>query len=139
MGRPSTTECTHPPTYAPTYVRGLMASVVQGHMFPLQVTFRGTEMTVISLPELSGAHPDAVGVLTNPADHLSGCGPGLGAMSAHRPGSQNPHRVTHPELMRCGLWSGLGSHGVLLLELLANLPGLLPRKAFLGIHCHAIT
>ena len=95
----------------------------------------------MSLPQQSGAHLDAVGFLTNPADHLSVIEPRLGAVSAHRPGCQYPHRVTHPELMRCGLRGGLVSHGVLLLELLADLPrrSLLPRKELLGIHCHGIT
>ena len=110
-------------------------------MFPTNIRLTGTKLTFMSLPELSRAHLDAVGVLTDPADHLSGCGPDFGAVSAHRPGSQYPHRVPHPELMRCRLWGGLGSHGVLLLELLANLPrrGLMPREELLGIHCHAFT
>ena len=110
-------------------------------MFPTEVRLTGTELTFMSLLQLSGADLDALGVLTNPADVLSGFEPRLGAVSAHRPGSQYPHRVTHPELMRCGPQGGLGSHGVLLLQLLANVlhGSLLPREDLLCIHRHAIT
>ena len=52
---------------------GLMGGIVQGHMFPTNIRLTGTELTLMWFPELSGAHLDAVGVLTNPADHLSGC------------------------------------------------------------------
>ena len=51
---------------------GLMGGVVQGHMFLAGSRLTGTELTFMSLPELFGAHLDPVGVLTNPADHLSG-------------------------------------------------------------------
>ena len=80
---------------------GLMCGVAQGHMLATEVGFPHTELTLVALPELSVTHLDAVGVLTNPADHLSGCEPGLGAVGAHRAGSDHPHRVSHPELLRC--------------------------------------
>ena len=97
-------------------------------MFPMDIRLTGTDLTFMSFPELSGAHIDAVGVLTNPADHVSACEQGLGAVSAQRPRSQYSHLVTHPELVQCRLRGGLGSQAVLFLELLANLPrrGLLP-------------
>ena len=82
---------------------GLMGDLVQGHMFPTDITLTGTEFTFMSFPELSGARLDAVGVLTNPTDHLTRSEPGFGAVSAHRPGSQYLDRVTQPELMRCRL------------------------------------
>ena len=71
-----------------------MGVVVQRHMFATDVRFLGRELTLLWLPELSGANLDAVDVLSNSADHVSACEQGLGAMSAHRPGSQYPHRVT---------------------------------------------
>ena len=52
---------------------GLMGGLVQGHMFLTDVGLTGAELTLMSLPELSGAHLDAVGVLNNPADQLPGC------------------------------------------------------------------
>ena len=120
---------------------GLMGCVVQRLMLITDVRPPGTELTLMPLPELSGSHSDAVGVLTNPAHHLSGCEPGLGAVSAHRSGSQYPQRVTHPELPSCGLQGGPGSHGMLVLKLLANFlrRNLLQRKELLGIRCHAFT
>ena len=42
-------------------------------MSATEVGFPHTELTLVALPELSVTHLDAVGVLTNPADHLSGC------------------------------------------------------------------
>ena len=95
----------------------------------------------MALPELSVTHLDAVGVLTNPADHLAGCEPGLGAVGAHRAGSDHPHRVSHPELLRCRARGGLLTLSMLLLKLLADVPRrlLLPREELLGIHSHAIT
>ena len=118
-----------------------MGGIVQGHMFPTNIRLTGTELTFMSLPELSGAHLDAIGVLTNPTDHLSGCEPGFSTMSAHRLGSQYSNRVTHPELISCRFRGGLGSDGMLLLELIANVSrrDLLPREEVLGIHCHAFT
>ena len=65
---------------------GLLGSVVQGDMLPQDVRFTGTELTFMLLTELAEAHLDAVGALTNLADHLSGCEPGVGAVSAHWPG-----------------------------------------------------
>ena len=50
----------------------LMCGLVQGHMLATEVGFPHTELTLVALPELSVTHLDAVGVLTNPADHLSG-------------------------------------------------------------------
>ena len=85
-----------------------MGSVVRGNMFPTDVRRTRTELTFMLLPELSRAHLDVVGVLTNPADQLSGCELGLGAQSAHRLGPQYPHWL--PEPMRCGLGGDLGSH-----------------------------
>ena len=79
----------------------LMCGIVQGHMLATEVGFPHTELTLVALPELSVTHLDAVGVLTNPANHLSGCEPGFGAVGAHRAGSDHPHRVSHPELLRC--------------------------------------
>ena len=63
------------------------------------------------------------------------------SLTAHRPGSQYPHWVTHPERVQCRLRGSFGSDGVLLLKLLTNLPrrGLLPLEELLGIHCHAFT
>ena len=58
----------------------LMCGIVQGHMLATEVGIPHTELTLVALPELSGTHLDAVGVLTNPADHLSGCEPGFGAV-----------------------------------------------------------
>ena len=49
---------------------GLMGGVVLGHMFTTDIRLTGTELTFMSRPHLSGANLDAVGVLTNPADHL---------------------------------------------------------------------
>ena len=79
----------------------LMCGIVQGHMSATEVGFPQTELTLVALPELSVTHLDALGVLTNPADLLSGCEPGFGAVGAHRAGSDHPHRVSHPELLRC--------------------------------------
>ena len=79
----------------------LMCGVVQGHILATEVGFPHTELTLVELPELSVTHLDALGVLTNPADHLSRCEPGFGAVGAHRAGSDQPHRVSHPELLRC--------------------------------------
>ena len=79
----------------------LMCGIVQGHMLATEVGFPHTELTLAALPELSVTHLDAVGVLTNPADHLSGCEPGFGAVAAHRAGSDDPHRVSDPEPLRC--------------------------------------
>ena len=95
----------------------------------------------MALPESSVTHLDAVGVLTDPADHLSGCEPGFGAVGAHGAGSDHPHRVSHPELLRCRARGGLLTHGMLLLELLADVPRrcLLPRKEFLCVHSHTFT
>ena len=114
----------------------LMCGVVQGHMLDTEIGFPHTELTFVALPKLSVAHLDAVGVLTNPANHLPGCEPGFGAVGAHGAGSDHPHRVSHPELLRCRARGGLLTHGMLLLELLADVPRrcLLPRKEFLGIH-----
>ena len=98
-----------------------MGCIVQGHMFRTDVRLTGTELTFMSLPELSGAHLNALGVFINHADHVSRWKPGCDAVSAHGPGPQYPHRVTHRELMRCRLQGGPGSHGVLLLELLPQL------------------
>ena len=50
----------------------LMCGVAQGHMLATEVGFPHTELTLVALPELSVTHLYAVGVLTNPADHLSG-------------------------------------------------------------------
>ena len=95
----------------------------------------------MALLELSVTHLDAVGVLANPADHLSGCEPGFGAVGAHRAGSDHPNQVSHPEVLRCRARGGLLTLGVLLLELLADVPRrcLLPRKEFLGVHGHTMT
>ena len=71
-----------------------MCGIVQGHMLATEVGLPHTELTLMALPELSVTHLDAVGVLTNPADHLSGCEPGFGAVGAHRAGSDHPHRVS---------------------------------------------
>ena len=65
----------------------LMCGIVQGHMLATEVRFPHTELTLEALPELSVTHLDAVDVLTIPADHLSGCEPGFGAVGAHRAGS----------------------------------------------------
>ena len=64
----------------------LMCGKVQGHMLATGVGFLNTELTLVVLPELSVTHLDAVGVLTNPADHLPGCEPGFCAVGAHRGG-----------------------------------------------------
>ena len=119
----------------------LMCGIAQGHMLATEVGFPHTELTLVALPELSVTHLDAVGVLTNPADNLAGCEPGFGAVGAHRAGSDHPHRVSHPELLRCRARGGLLTLSVLLLELLADVPRrlLLPREEFLGIHSPAIT
>ena len=110
-------------------------------MLATEVGFPHTELTLVALSELSVTHLDAVGVLTNPADHLSGCEPGFAAMGAHGAGSDHPHRVSHPELLRCRAWGGLLTLSMLLLELLAGVTCrcFLPREEFLGIHGHAIT
>ena len=101
---------------------GLMCGVVQGHMLATEIGFPHTELTFVALPELSVTHLDAVGVLTDPADHLSGCEPGLGAPGAHGAGSDHPHWVSHPEPLRCRARGGLLRHSVILLELLADVP-----------------
>ena len=95
----------------------------------------------MTLPELSVTHLDAVGVLTNPADHLSGCEPGFGAVGAHRAGSDQLNRVSHPEILRCRARDGLLMLSMLLLELPPDVPRrcFLPRKEFLGVHGHTIT
>ena len=110
-------------------------------MLATEVGFPHTELTLVALPELSVAYLDAVGVLTNPVDHLSGCEPGLGAVGTHGAGSDHPHRVSHPELSRCRARGGLLTLGMLLLELLADVPRrrLLPRKELLGVHGHTFT
>ena len=114
---------------------GLVGCVDHGHMRRTDVRLSGTELALMSLPELLGAHLDTVGVFINPAQHLSEREPGFGVLSAHRSGSQDPYRVTNSELMRFRLWGRPGSQGVLLVQLLANLPrhSLLPRKEVLGI------
>ena len=101
---------------------GLMCGVAQGHMLATEVGFPHTELTLVALPKLSVTYLDAVGVLTNPAEHLSGCEPGFGAVGAHRAGSDHPHRVSHPELLRCRARGGLLTLSMLLLELLADVP-----------------
>ena len=95
----------------------------------------------MALPKLSLTHLDAVGVLTNPADHLSGCELGFGAVGAHRAGSDHPHRVSHPELLRCRARGGLLTLSMLLPELLADVPRrcLFPREEILDVHGHTIT
>ena len=110
-------------------------------MLATKIGFPHTELTLVALPELSVTHLDAVGVLTNPADHLSGCEPGFGAVGAHRAGSDHPYRVSHPELLRCRAQGALLTLSMLLLELLADVPRccLLPRKELLGVHGHTIT
>ena len=65
---------------------GLMCGIAQGHVLATEVGFPHTELTLVALPELSVTHLDAVGVLTNPADHLSGCKPGFGAVGAQKGG-----------------------------------------------------
>ena len=102
---------------------------------------RRTGLTLMPLSGLSGTHLDAVGVRTNPADYLSGSESRPAAVSTHGPGSQYPHCIIHPELMRCGFRGGLGPHGRLFLELLGYLPrgSLLVGKDLLGVHSHAIT
>ena len=55
-------------------------------MLATELGFQHTELTLVALPELSVTHLDAVGVLTNPADNLSGFEPGFGAVGAHRAG-----------------------------------------------------
>ena len=119
----------------------LMCGIVHGHMLATEVGFPQTELTLVALPELSVTNLDALGVLTNPADHLSGCEPGFGAVGAQGAGSDHPHRVSHPELLRCRARGGLLTLSVLLLELLADVPRrcLLPRNEFLGVHGHTIT
>ena len=119
----------------------LMCGIVQGHMLATEVGFPDTELTLVALPELSVTNLDAVGVLTNPAHRLSGCEPGFGAVGAHIAGSDHPHRVSHPELLRCPARGGLLTLSMLLLELVADVLRrcLLPRKEFLGVHGHAIT
>ena len=67
----------------------LMCGVAQGHVLAKEVGFPHTELTLVALRELSVTHLDAVGVLTNPADHLSGCESGFGAVGAHRAGSDH--------------------------------------------------
>ena len=89
-------------------------------MLPTDVRLGATDLTFMSLPELSGADLDIAGVLTNPANHLSGCEAGLGAVSPLRLGSQYPQRVTRSGLLRYGLRGGLSWHGMLFLELLAR-------------------
>ena len=120
---------------------GNMCGVVQGHMLATEIGFPHTELTFVALPKLSVTHLDAVGVLTNPADNLSGCEPGFGAVGAHGAGSDHPHWVSHLALLRCRTGGGLLTHGMLLLELPADVPRLcfLPRKEFLGVHGHNFT
>ena len=65
-----------------------MGGVIQGHMLPTDVGLTCTELTLMPLPELSRAHLDSVGVITNPTNYLSGRKSGLGAVSAHWSGSQ---------------------------------------------------
>ena len=110
-------------------------------MLATEVGFPHTELTLVALPELSVTHLDAVGVVTNPANHLSGCEPGFGAVGAQRAGSDHPRGVSHPELLRCRARGGLLTLSMLLLELLADVPRrcLMPRKEFLGVHGHTIT
>ena len=112
----------------------LMCGVVQGHMLATEVGFPHTELTLVALAELSVTQLDAVGVLTNPADHLSRYEPGFGAVGAHGAGSDHPHRVSHPEPLRRRAQGGLLTLGILLLELLADVPRrcLLPRKESLA-------
>ena len=119
----------------------LMCGVVHGHMLATEVGFPHTELTLVALLELSVTHFDAVGVLTNPADHLSGCEPGFGAVGAHRAGSDHPHWVSHPELLRCRARGRLLTLSMLLLELLVDVLRrcLLPREDILGVHGHTIT
>ena len=103
-------------------------------MLATEVGFPHTDLTLVALPELSVTHLDAVCVLTNPAHHLVGCEPGFGAVGAHGAGADHPHRVSHPELLRCRARGGLLTLSMLLLELLADVPRrlLLPREEFLG-------
>ena len=110
-------------------------------MLATKVRFPHTELTLAALPELCVTHLDAVGILTNAADHLSGLEPGFGAVGAHRAGSDHPHRVSHPERLRCRARGGLLTLSILLLELLADVRRrcLLPRKEFLRVHGHTIT
>ena len=119
----------------------LTCGIVQGHMLATEVGFSHTELTLVALPELSVTHFDAVGVLTNPADHLSGCEPGFGAVGAHAAGSDHPHRVSHPEILRCRAQGGLLTLSMLFLVLLADVSRrrLLPRQEFLCVHGHTIT
>ena len=120
---------------------GLICGVVQGHMLATEIGFPHTELTLVALPALSVTHLDAVGVLTNPADHLSECEPGFCAVGAHGAGSDHSHRVSHLELLRCRTRGGLLTHGMLLLELLTDVPRrcCLPTKEFLGVHGHTVT
>ena len=57
----------------------LMCGVVKGYMLATEVAFPHTESTLVALPELFVTHLDAVAVLTNPADRLTGSEPGLGS------------------------------------------------------------
>ena len=93
------------------------------------------------LSELSEALLDSLGVLTNPADYLSGYEPRLRVVSAHRPRAQYTHWVIPPEPSHCGLRGSLGSQRMLNLDLAADLPShyVPPRKKLLGTHSHAIT
>ena len=45
-----------------------MGGIVQGRMFPTNIGLTGTKLTIMLFTELSEAHLDAVGVLTNPAE-----------------------------------------------------------------------
>ena len=69
----------------------LMCGVAQGQMLATEVGFPHTELTLVALPELSVTYLDAVGVLTHPANYLSRCEPGFGAVGAHRAGFDHPH------------------------------------------------
>ena len=110
-------------------------------MLATEIGFQHMELTFVALPKVSVTHLDALGVLPNPADHLYGCEPDFGAVGAHGAGSDLPHLVSHPEVLRRRARGGLLPHGMLLPELLADVLRrcLLPRKEFLGVHGHAIT
>ena len=83
-------------------------------MLATEVGFPHTELTLVVLPELSVTYLDAVGVLGNPANHLFRCEPGFGAVGAHRAGSDHPHWVCHPELLRYRARAGLLTLSMLL-------------------------
>ena len=55
---------------------------------------------LMTLTELTRANLDTVGALSNPADHLSGVEPGLGAVGAQGPRPQHPYGIPQPELVR---------------------------------------